>query len=295
MTNEFNVTRPSGWAMLGVESMGVPIVIAGLIYWAVTTAHEHGAPAPYQVILAIACGILWFFLLFGFFKLEPNEAAVLLLFGNYKGTVRSSGFYWANPLLSKRKVSLRAHNFNGEKLKVNDKMGNPIDIAAVVVWRVDNTAMAVFDVEDYRDYVEVQSESAVRHLASRYSYDTIGDEQLSLRGSIDEVSDDLQKELAERLEKAGVEVVEARLSHLAYAPEIAETMLKRQQAEAIVAARRTLVDGAVGMIEIAMQRIEAEGTVKLDDERKATMIGNLLVVLCGDNAAQPVVNAGSLY
>jgi regulator of protease activity HflC (stomatin/prohibitin superfamily) len=256
-------------------------------------------PTPVEAIwglvaagLALAVlGFLWG----GFFTLQPNEGAVLLLFGAYKGTVRVPGFRWANPLLRKTKISLRIRNFNTEKLKVNDQRGNPTDIAAVVVWRVENTAHAVFEVDDYKNYVHIQSEAALRHLASRYPYDTTVDGELSLRGSMDEVSRALQQELQERLGKAGVVVEEARLSHLAYAAEIAGAMLRRQQAEAIVAARLRIVDGAVGMVETALERLKERRTVELDDERKAAMVSNLLVVLCGEQAAQPVVNAGTLY
>ena len=231
----------------------------------------------------------------GFFTLQPNEAAVLLLFGAYKGTARQAGFHWANPLYNKRKISLRVRNFNTEKLKVNDQRGNPTDIASVVVWRVQDTAQAIFDVDDYKDYVRIQSEAALRHLASRFPYDTGAEHEISLRGSMDEVSKTLREELQERLTKAGVIVEEARLSHLAYAPEIAGAMLRRQQAEAIVAARLRIVEGAVGMVELALEKLEEKKTVKLDDERKAAMVSNLLVVLCGEQAAQPVVNAGTLY
>jgi regulator of protease activity HflC (stomatin/prohibitin superfamily) len=234
-------------------------------------------------------------LLFGFFTLQPNEAAVLLLFGSYHGTVRVAGFHWANPLYTKRRLSLRIRNFNTDKLKVNEKRGSPTEIAAVVVWRVHDTAQAAFDVDDYNHYVHIQSEAALRHLASRYPYDTTVDSELSLRGSMDEVSRDLQVELQERLSKAGVSVDEARLSHLAYAPEIAGVMLRRQQAEAVVAARFRIVEGAVGMVESALQHLERDKIVQLDDERKAAMVSNLLVVLCGEQAAQPVVNAGTLY
>ena len=296
MSQESIVSRPSGWFMVLVELVVLPVAITLLTISAVRASLEHGLPPGWTWWGILPLFVAWFFMLFGFFKLEPNEAGVLLLFGRYVGTVRRNGFFWANPLLTKKKMSLRVHNFNGDKLKVNDKMGNPIEIAAVVVWRVQDTFAAAFEVEDYHEYVEVQSESALRHLASRYAYDVIGGEQLSLRGSIDEVSNDLQVELAERLEKAGVEVLEARLSHLAYAPEIAEAMLKRQQAQAIVAARRTMIDGAVGMVEMALQRLRDEGTLaEIDEERKAAMIGNLLVVLCGDHAASPVINTGSLY
>lgn len=239
---------------------------------------------------------VWLTLLGGFFTLQPNQAAVLILFGKYTGTCKVSGFHWANPLLEKKKVSLRAHNLNGATIKVNDLRGNPIEIAAVVVWRVTDTAQAIFDVEDYVGYVLVQGESALRHLASAYAYDTSEDHsEKSLRGSMDEVSLALQKELQERVGRAGVLIEEARLSHLAYAPEIAGAMLQRQQAEAIVAARTRIVDGAVGMVEMALERLAAHKTIELDAERKAAMVSNLLVVLCGDRAAHPVINAGTLY
>jgi regulator of protease activity HflC (stomatin/prohibitin superfamily) len=237
-----------------------------------------------------------FFLMPGFFTMQPNIAVVLLLFGAYRGTVKQPGLRWVNPFYTKRKVSLRSRNLNGERLKVNDEMGNPIEIAAVVVWHVQNTYQALFDVENYTDYVKIQSESAIRHLAGLYPYDIIDDtHQWSLRGSADEVSVALSKELQERLGQAGVIIDEARLSHLAYAPEIAAAMLQRQQASSIVAARQKIVEGAVGMVEMALKKIDENGMAHLDDERKATMVSNLMVVLCGERAAQPVINAGTLY
>jgi regulator of protease activity HflC (stomatin/prohibitin superfamily) len=222
-------------------------------------------------------------------------AAVLVLFGKYTGTVKTEGFHWANPFLVSFRLSLRARNLNNERIKVNDSRGNPIEIAAVIVWRVVNTAQALFDVDEFVHYVTIQSESALRHLASGYPYDTTEEGQLSLRGSMDEVSASLTKELQDRVGKAGVKIEEARLSHLAYAPEIASAMLQRQQAEAIVAARTRIVDGAVGMVELALARLDQSSQVRLDDDRKAAMVSNLLVVLCGDRAAQPVVNTGTLY
>ncbi|MDO8629253.1 MAG: SPFH domain-containing protein, partial [Phycisphaerales bacterium] len=254
-------------------------------------------PNPWVIGLASLVSLLWVGLWVGFFTLQPNVAAVLILFGRYTGTVKQSGFHWANPLqmLMKKNVSLRAHNLNGQTIKVNDLRGNPIEIAAVVVWRVVNTAQAVFDVEDYGGYVMVQSESALRHLASVYPYDVSQDGELTLRGSMDEVSAALQKELQDRVAKAGVTIDEARLSHLAYAPEIAGAMLQRQQADAIIAARTRIVDGAVGMVEMALEKLEQHGTIKLDEERRAAMVSNLLVVLCGERAVHPVVNAGTLY
>ncbi len=293
MTQERIVTRWSGWGMLVVESLVLP----GLAVWLfLVSLSAEGVESGWGLAGAIATSVVWFSLLFGFFTLQPNMSAVLLLFGKYSGTCIQEGFRWANPLLIKKKISLRANNLNGKKLKVNDRMGNPIEIAAVVVWRVKNTAQAVFDVEDYHEYVEVQSESALRHLATKYPYDTMEDEEeLTLRGSIDEVSKDLQDELSERLAKAGVIIDEARLSHLAYAQEIAEAMLRRQQAEAIISARRRIVEGAVGMVEMALEKLEEHDTIKLDEERKATMVSNLLVVLCGEQSVSPVVNAGTLY
>lgn len=222
----------------------------------------------------------------------------MVLFGRYKGTVKSNGFWWVNPFMAKKKISMRYHNLNTDKLKVNDKAGNPIEIAAVIVWKVEDTFAACFEVESYGDYVTIQSESAIRHLASTYPYDSWeeNDEHaVSLRGNIDEVSSALERELQERLGKAGVRVAEARLSHLAYAPEIAGAMLQRQQASAIIAARQKIVDGAVGMVQMALSRLSAENVVSLDEERKAAMVSNLLVVLCGEKEAHPVINAGSLY
>jgi regulator of protease activity HflC (stomatin/prohibitin superfamily) len=232
--------------------------------------------------------------LVGFFIVNPNDAAVLLLFGAYKGTIKDNGFHWANPFYRKVRISLKARNLNGEKLKVNDRMGNPIEIAAVVVWQVRNTVEALFDVDDYHAYVNIQSESAIRHLASSYPYDA-GEHELSLRGATDEINEHLKKELQERLGRAGVAVLEARLSHLAYAPEIAGAMLQRQQATAVVAARQKIVEGAVGMVEMALEALGQKQLVQLDEERKAAMVSNLMVVLCSERAAQPIVNTGTLY
>jgi len=230
--------------------------------------------------------------------LAPNQAGVLVLFGKYIGTVKKNGYWWVNPFANKRKISLRAHNLNTEKLKVNDHAGNPIEIAAVIVWRVRDTFAACFEVENYVEYVNLQSESALRHLASAYPYDSWEEEDsnaISLRGNIDVVSAALERELQDRLDKAGVEVVEARLSHLAYAPEIAGAMLQRQQASAIIAARQKIVEGAVGMVQMALEKLARDEVVELDPERRAHMVSNLLVVLCGEREAHPVINAGSLY
>jgi regulator of protease activity HflC (stomatin/prohibitin superfamily) len=252
----------------------------------------------------------------GFLILFPNEAGILTLFGSYVGSAKESGFWWANPFMMKRKISLRARNLEGAKLKVNDKRGNPIEIAVVVVWRVEDTAQAAFDVENYEAYVRIQSETAVRHLANTYAYDH-GEEitpprgaissdpqaapahaepaEITLRSAVDEVSAALRAELQERLAKAGVEVEEARLTHLAYAPEIAQAMLRRQQAEAVIAARQKIVHGAVTMVQMALQDLSERNVVQLDEERKAAMVSNLLVVLCGESEVHPVVNTGTLY
>lgn len=242
--------------------------------------------------------ILAFLSMAGFFVVNPNDARVLVLFGTYKGTVKKNGFYWANPFFSKRKITLRARNLNGERIKVNDATGNPIEIAVVLVWQVADTYKACFEVDDYEHYVVVQSEAAVRHMAGAYPYDTFSDEDdkgLTLRGGKDAVADVLERELGERFSRAGIQVIEARISHLAYAPEIAEAMLRRQQATAVVAARSQIVEGAVSMVEMALERLSARHIVELDEERKAAMVSNLMVVLCSENAAAPVVNAGSLY
>lgn len=231
----------------------------------------------------------------GLFVVNPNEGLVMQLFGAYRGTSRTAGLRWANPLYTKRRISLRVRNFESQRLKVNDTDGNPIEIAAVVVWRVVDSAEACFEVDDFENYVKVQSEAAVRNLATRYPYDAHEEGHLSLRGSTAEVAKDLKHEIQERLAKAGVEVIEARISHLAYASEIASAMLRRQQAGAIIAARQKIVEGAVGMVEMALDLLSKSTQVRLDEERKAAMVSNLLVVLCADREAQPVVNTGTLY
>ena len=226
---------------------------------------------------------------------HPNQAKVLQLFGNYVGSVRETGLRWANPFYAKEVISLRVRNFESEVLKVNDSAGNPIKIAAVVVWKVVDSAEAVFEVDDYKSFVHIQSEAALRNLATSYPYEIHGEETIALRSSPQEIAEKLQKEVQDRLDKAGVEVIEARISHLAYAEEIASAMLKRQQAQAIVAARRQIVDGAVGMVKMALDELKSQDIIELDEERKAAMISNLLVVLCGEENAQPVLNTGSLY
>lgn len=290
----------------GVRSGSVPMIVPGVLMW------------PLAVVM-----------LNGHFALQPNEARVMILFGEYRGTVRSSGFHWANPFMSRQrggtmtqiqtqlhaatnvhgqaatpttlharfgtKISLRAQTLNGDRLKVNDKRGNPIEIAAIVIWRVEDTARAVFDVEDYESYVRTQTESALRHLASTYAYDHGEENEPTLRSSVDEVSEGLKRELQDRLQAAGVVVEEARLTHLAYAQEIAQAMLRRQQAEAVIAARQMIVHGAVSMVQMALKELDEKQIVQLDDDRKAAMVSNLLVVLCGDNDVSPVINTGTLY
>lgn len=307
----------SGWTMLPVF---VGLLLADIGFLIV--AFQSGT-STWRVTFLILLLPICIVLLKGFFTLQPNEARVLVLFGDYKGTVRSSGFHWGNPfytngprqvsafstaplnksggsaishhILGRNKISLRARTLNGEKLKVNDKRGNPIEIAAVVVWRVGDTAQATFDVDNYENYVLTQSESALRHLASLYSYDYGEDNEITLRSNVTEVSQALRAELQDRLAKAGVTVDEARLTHLAYAPEIAQAMLRRQQAEAVIAARQKIVQGAVSMVDMALKEIAEKQVLALDDERKAAMVSNLMVVLCGEAEVHPVLNTGTLY
>jgi len=278
---------------------GYPMLAIGLLFCALAAYFlVRGIQLDQEryilgLLPSLLVGIL---ILAGLFIVNPNDSRVLVLFGVYKGTVKDNGFYWANPFFTKKKVTLRARNLNGERLKVNDKAGNPIEIAAVVVWQVDDTFRASFEVDDYHDYVVVQSEAAVRHLAGAYPYDSFADdddESLTLRAGTERVNHQLEKELGDRFARAGVRVIEARISHLAYAPEIAEAMLRRQQASAIVAARTQIVDGAVGMVELALDKLK--GVVTLDEDKKATMVSNLLVVLCGESQVSQVVHGGTLY
>ncbi len=288
------VQAASGWLFLAIDLALYAATIWALI--AGTMAAKNHAPGGGWLFLASGVAMILAILVSsGFFTLQPNEAAVLILFGAYKGTVRDSGFFFTNPLNKRVKISQRARNLNGEKLKVNEKRGNPIEIAAVVVWRVQDTAQAMFDVDSYENYVKIQSESAVRHVASNYAYDDGEPNEITLRWGADEVSAALTRELQERLAKAGVRVEEARLTHLAYAPEIAQAMLRRQQAEAVIAARQKIVHGAVSMVEMALNELSAKRVVVLDEERKAAMVSNLLVVLCGESEAHPVINTGTLY
>lgn len=248
-------------------------------------------------IPAVVLGVVAFFILPGFSVINPNEGLVITLFGVYKGTVKQNGFLWMNPFFTKKKVSLRAMNLNGSPIKVNDKVGNPIEIAAVIVWQVQDTAKAVFEVDNYFQFIAVQSEAAVRSLAGAYPYDHFEDEEssITLRAGTQIVNEKLEEELNERLSRAGILILEARISHLAYSAEIAGAMLQRQQAQAVVAARKTIVEGAVGMVEMALEKLSERNIVDLDDERKAAMVSNLLVVLCAEKSVSPVVNAGSIY
>lgn len=284
MQTEKIIKPPSGYLTLAIF---VLLLIGSIYLFAIREFGWASAALAVDLILVLP----------GLIIVNPNESKVLILFGKYVGTVKADGFFWVNPLTSKKKLSLRARNLNGQQLKVNDKMGNPIEIAAVIVWQVKETAKASFSVEDYLQYVNVQSEAAVRHLANSFAYDNLEDEnaQITLKDGADKVNSLLEEELNERLSRAGIEVIEARISHLAYAQEIASAMLQRQQATAVIAARKLIVEGAVGMVEMALERLSEKEIVTLDEERKAAMVSNLLVVLCGDRNAQPVVNAGTLY
>jgi regulator of protease activity HflC (stomatin/prohibitin superfamily) len=317
----------NGWVML-ILLIGAILADVALMVFSIKDGVETtGQPHVGLLLLAAFALLLLIILMTGLFTLQPNQARVLVLFGAYKGTVRTPGFHWGNPFYSRgpqsassfqariaaakgiaaspameqktlgmNKISLRARTLNGDKLKVNDKRGNPIEIAAVVVWRVEDTAQAMFDVDNYQNYVPIQSESALRHLASLYAYDhSEEDTEITLRSNVDDVSKSLRDELQERLSKAGVVVDEARLTHLAYAPEIAQAMLRRQQAEAVIAARSKIVQGAVSMVDMALKELAAKSVVNLDDERRAAMVSNLMVVLCGESEVHPVVNTGTLY
>ena len=283
-------------ALPGFMMLFFTILLFAVGIWALVMGIRYEDPIFVPIILGSL--LLAFLTVPGYFIVNPNDARVLVLFGTYKGTVKANGFYWANPFLSKRKLTQRARNLNGDKLKVNDKAGNPIEIAAVVVWQVENTYRASFDVDDYEAYVIVQSEAAIRHLAGTYPYDTFDDDDdgtLTLRAGKELVSEVLEQELSDRFSRAGIKVIEARISHLAYAPEIAEAMLRRQQASAVVAARTQIVNGAVSMVELALDKLSERSIMVLDEERKATMVSNLLVVLCSESSASPIVNVGTLY
>jgi len=327
-TNEMSSNRelvkrlPNGWLMLPVLVL-LLLGDIGLMIYSIAAGSATGEPNVPLLVVSMVLMPVCIILLTGLFTLQPNEARVLVLFGAYKGTVREPGFHWGNPFYSngpqqwraklaaaeakgrgdkpaavrpgRNKISLRARTYNSPALKVNDKRGNPIEIAAVLVWRIQDTAQAMFDVDNYETYIQTQSESALRHLASLYAYDDGEENESTLRSNMDEVSRALRAELQERLAKAGVVVDEARLTHLAYAPEIAQAMLRRQQAEAVIAARQKIVHGAVSMVDMALRDLAEKHVVQLDDERKAAMVSNLMVVLCGEAEVHPVINTGTLY
>ena len=317
---EQEVSVQNGWVFLPIE---IVLLLGSIAIFVYSLAHQpEGHPIWPQFVGGLLGIILSIILMPGFFTLQPNEARVLVLFGEYRGTVRASGFHWGNPFYSngqkgglrfsatkekpveaavnvkqgnRNKISLRIRNLNSDRLKVNDKRGNPIEIAAVIVWRVQDTAQATFDVDEYETYVRIQSESAIRHVASGYAYDQGDVDEITLLSGVDEVSQALKVELQVRLDKAGVAVEEARLTHLAYAPEIAQAMLRRQQAEAVIAARQKIVHGAVSMVDMALKDLADKHVVQLDDERRASMVSNLMVVLCSESEVHPVVNTGTLY
>ena len=284
MLQERMINSKGGFGMIGVLLLLQVAAIAGV-----------AVLPPLLKVVALILAVVVFICWFGFYMVQPNQSAVLQLFGRYVGTDLTNGLRWANPLYSKQKVSLRVRNFESSKMKVNDNAGNPVEIAAVVVWKVVDSAEAVFEVEDYENFVSIQSEAAIRYLASSYPYEAEHEHEISLRSSGNEITDLMRTEIQNRLQQAGVEVIEARISHLAYAQEIASAMLQRQQARAVVMARTQIVEGAVGMVEMALNRLAEKGVVELDEERKAAMVSNLLVVLCGDHSVQPVVNTGTIY
>jgi regulator of protease activity HflC (stomatin/prohibitin superfamily) len=295
MIRETIVKPLSGYLIL-IMTLLILVAAGYGFYYTVSS----GSPAG--IVAGMLLMVLFVFMLPGFLIINPNESRVLVLFGNYTGTVKDFGFYWVNPFNTKKMVSLRARNLNGNQLKVNDRLGNPIEIAAVVVWQVNDTAKAIFEVNDYNQFVIIQSEAAVRHLANTYPYDNLENEyveghpeEITLRGGGEKVNEVLEKELNDRLAQAGILVTEARISHLAYAPEIAGAMLQRQQATAVVAARRQIVEGAVGMVEMALDRLSQKQIVDLDEDKKAAMVSNLLVVLCGEKSVTPVLNTGTLH
>jgi regulator of protease activity HflC (stomatin/prohibitin superfamily) len=288
MIKEIQRKYPSGYLALVI----LPALLIADGWWFYESVTSQSV---YQIVFSVLAALVLLVCLAGFFMVHPNQARVLTLFGTYVGSARDTGLRWANPFYAKKAVSLRVRNFDCDTLKVNDSSGNPIEIAAVVVWKVVDSAEAVFEVDDYISFVEIQSEAALRNLATSYPYESHSPDQIALRSSPQQIAEKLKTEVQDRLDKAGVEVIEARISHLAYAQEIASAMLKRQQAQAIVAARRQIVDGAVGMVKMALDELKEQDIIELDEERKAAMISNLLVVLCGEENAQPVLNTGSLY
>jgi regulator of protease activity HflC (stomatin/prohibitin superfamily) len=289
MIKEKRTNPGSGFAALFLMIAVLGATLCGGVY---LSRAGYSGPVIALDILVLVVDIVC---LFGLFTVQPNQGVVLTLFGRYKGTATEPGLRWASPFYIKKPISLRVRNFETNHLKVNDKDANPIEIAAVVVWKVVDTAEAMFEVDNYEDYLHIQSEAALRNLAMAYPYDSHNDELTSLRGHTSVVAEHLKSELHDRLSKAGVEIIEARISHLAYAPEIAQAMLQRQQASAIIAARTKIVEGAVGMVEMALEMLSAKKVVQLDEERKAAMVSNLLVVLCGERGTQPILNTGSIY
>jgi len=293
MIRDTERSTTSGGLMLVVVLLVMIGSVLGIIFTG--KALDRGEGSVTLLIALIVLAVLDGIAMGGFFTVAPNQARVLQLFGKYVGTTKQQGLRWTNPFYTKKTLSLRVRNFESQKLKVNDKDGNPIEIAAVVVWKVVDSAEASFEVDNYENYVHIQSEAAVRNLATSYPYDSHDEQVMSLRGQTAKIADHMKAEIQERLAKAGVEVIEARISHLAYAPEIAGAMLQRQQAGAIIAARQRIVEGAVGMVEMALDMLSAKEIVHLDEERRAAMVSNLLVVLCGERGAQPVLNTGTLY
>ncbi|MFI6734122.1 SPFH domain-containing protein [Nonomuraea sp. NPDC050451] len=294
-TSEHPVRAANGFVMLGVamalDLAGIALLVVGIVM----LASGAGQGGMWVLIVSILMILLGFFMYFGLTAVAPGEARVVQLLGRYVGTLRTPGFQWVNPITARRRVSTRIRNHETDVTKVNDADGNPIQIATVVVWQVRDTAQAVFEVDDFMEFVAIQAETAVRHIAGTYPYDSHGEPRLSLRDNADEINERLSAEIAARVASAGVKVIESRIIHLAYAPEIAHAMLRRQQAGAVVAARQRIVEGAVGMVEMALARLAEHDVVELDEERKAAMVSNLLVVLVGDRDTQPVVNAGTLY
>ena len=282
--------RPANTMSGYIALLLVVVALVGIIF-GVAQIND----APWAIGLVVVSAVVMTFIAPGFYLLQPNQAAAILLFGDYRGTDRTTGLRWTWPWMTKKKISVRIHNITSDRLKVNDLRGNPIEIASNVVWRVEDTAQALFDVDDYREFVNIQIESAVRAVGSRYPYDDFEVDRITLRGDGDEIATELQRELQDRVANAGVYIDECRLMHLAYAQEIAQAMLRRQQAEAIIAARAKLVEGAVSMVEHALEQLSAKNVVELDDERRAAMVSNLMVVLCSERDTQPIVNAGSLY
>jgi regulator of protease activity HflC (stomatin/prohibitin superfamily) len=288
-TSERQASGASGYAMLGV------LVLAVLVDIFAITSLPNGPGGAFNVLLIIVATLAFILVMPGFYMLQPNQAVAITLFGSYRGTDRSTGLRWTWPWMGKKKLSVRANNFISDKIKVNDLRGNPIEMAAQIVWRVVDTAQALFDVDDYKQFVRVQVEAAIRTIGSRYPYDDFEHQEVTLRGNHDQVGGELRTELQARLAVAGITVDECGFTHLAYAQEIAGAMLRRQQAQAVVAARKTLVEGAVGMVEMALEMLSEKNVVELDDERRAAMVSNLMVVLCGERDTQPVVNTGTLY